>query len=283
MSVALGSNLYCAGFIQNAPFNTEMEIVGGDEEAETRHYERGDYVYISGGSSKGVKVGDMYSIIRPKGKAHSSFSSKGDLGTYIQELGYAEVIDVRTDVSVARIKMNCESVLLGDLLLPHVKRSSPKARQEIVLDRFAEANGKKTGRIVLARDGQEFVTRDQIVFIDLGAEDNVQVGDYLTVFRPLGKGNVTKYANDEFGNPKDKGFGSERYQGGEYSVVTPRKSGDKGDGGIVTSTNAKSRRPDNLRKVVGEVIILNVRERTATAVITRVIQEIHTGDHVEMQ
>jgi hypothetical protein len=45
----------------------------------------------------------------------------------------------------------------------------------------------------------------------------------------------------------------------------------------------KKRRPDDLRKVVGEMVILNVQQRTATAIITRTAQEVHTGDHVELQ
>ena len=35
--------------------------------------------------------------------------------------------------------------------------------------------------------------------------------------------------------------------------------------------------------VVGEAVVLNVKERTATVVITRTAQEIHTGDWVEIQ
>ncbi len=42
-------------------------------------------------------------------------------------------------------------------------------------------------------------------------------------------------------------------------------------------------RPPVPRKVVGEVVVLHVEARTATAVITRVAQEIHTGDYVELQ
>jgi hypothetical protein len=37
------------------------------------------------------------------------------------------------------------------------------------------------------------------------------------------------------------------------------------------------------RKIVGEMVVLNVQARTATAVITRVAQEIHTGDFVEVK
>jgi hypothetical protein len=51
----------------------------------------------------------------------------------------------------------------------------------------------------------------------------------------------------------------------------------------VTIDRAKEGRPDNLRKVVGEMVILNVKERTATAVITRNAQEILPGDWVEVQ
>jgi len=68
--IAKGNNLYCAGFIQTDKFDTSIEIVGGDEEGETRHYEPGDYIYISTGSGK-VAVGDEYSIIRPRGKMQS--------------------------------------------------------------------------------------------------------------------------------------------------------------------------------------------------------------------
>jgi hypothetical protein len=51
----------------------------------------------------------------------------------------------------------------------------------------------------------------------------------------------------------------------------------------VTTKSVKKNRPDVPRKVVGELVVTNVQQRTATAVITRVAQEVHTGDFVEMQ
>ena len=50
----------------------------------------------------------------------------------------------------------------------------------------------------------------------------------------------------------------------------------------MTTAKAKEGRPF-LRKVVGEAVVINVKERTATVVITRNAQEIHTGDWVEIQ
>jgi len=281
--VARGSNLFCAGFIQTGRFDTSLSIVGGDEEAETRHYEQGDYVYISGGSAKGVEIGDEFSIIRPRGKMHSPFSRKGKLGVYTLEVGLAEVIEVRSDVSVARITLACDDVMLGDLLRPSEERVSPMKRPDDVMERFGEPNGKSIGRIVLARDGHESITKDQIVYIDLGAEDNVKTGDYLTIYRPLGKKEIFPFTNNETANSKDEGYESFHYRGGKFSNQTPRKGGENGTGDVVTNDKAKKGRPNNLRKVVGEVVILSVRERTATAVITRVIQEVHPGDFVELQ
>jgi hypothetical protein len=281
--VARGNNLYCAGFIQTTKFDTSLEIVGGDEEGETRHYMQGDYVYIRGGAAKGMTVGDEYTIVRPGGKMHSPFSKKGNLGVYAREVGLLEIIEVRSDVSIAEITMSCDDILLGDLLKVREDHVVPMKKPQEAMDRFAEPNGKSVGRIVLARDGQESVTKDQIVYIDLGAEDNVKTGDYFTIYRPLGKKEIFPYTNNETANSKDTGYESFHYRGGTFSNQTPRKGGESGAGGVVTTDKAKQGRPSNLRKIVGEVVILSVKERTATAVITRVIQEIHPGDFVELQ
>jgi hypothetical protein len=37
------------------------------------------------------------------------------------------------------------------------------------------------------------------------------------------------------------------------------------------------------RKIVGELVVIDVQAITATAVITRVTGEVHTGDWVEIQ
>ncbi|HEY0427135.1 MAG TPA: hypothetical protein VGC76_04935 [Pyrinomonadaceae bacterium] len=281
--VVSGNNLYCAGYISPSKVNTNYEIVGAENEQEQFIYAQGNYVYISVGASKGVKVGDMFSVIRPRARFRSEFSRKGNLGVYVQEVGAVEVVKVKNEVSVARVTTSCDNFLLGDLLQPVEQRTSPMFTQRPSLDVFAESSGKVAGRIVLARDGQEMVGREQIVYIDLGAEDNVKVGDYFTIFRPLGEGNLFISDEDEIVAARNKGFQSSEYKGGTFSSNATRKAGDDVDGKIVTTEKSKENRPKNLRKVVGELLILNVKERTATAVIVRTAQEIHTGDMVELQ
>ena len=282
LPLAMGNNLLCAGYIQSSPVNTNFEIVGSSDELEQNIFSEGDYVYVRRGYSN-VQVGDVFSVIRPRGKVSSRWSRKRNLGIYVQEVGTVEVVRVQGEVFVARVKMSCDNLLMGDLLQPLPERVSPMFEQRPALDIFAEPSGKTTGRIVLARDSRETLSAEQIVYIDLGREDNVRVGDYFTIFRPLGKGGVLNSSQKESVSARDEGYQSRAYRGGKFSNQAPRKSGENAEGPIVSTNDARSRRPKGLRRVVGELVILDVRERTATALITRNAQEIHTGDSVELQ
>lgn len=282
MAVAARNNLYCAGYVQSSPIDTSNQIVGGLEEQERFVYAQGDVVYLNMGAGKGVKVGDTLAVVRPRGKVSTRWTRKDNLGFLVQEVGAVEVIVVKGEVSAARVKTSCDNFLLGDLLVPMPQRTSPVHQSRGPLDLFADSTGKATGRLFMARDGQEVVTRDQIVYIDLGSEDNVQVGDYLTVFRPLGEGNILFGDKNESVSARDESYQSNKYRGGKFSNQAGRKSGDRARGGVVTTEDAKDDRPA-IRKIVGEMVVLNVKEKTATAVITRTAQEIHTGDWVELQ
>jgi hypothetical protein len=288
--VAGETDLYCAGFIQYVPAPINPEIVGGEQEQEKRSYALGDYVFINAGSEQGIKVGQDFAIVRPRGQMTSKWTAKkGWLGVYMQELGNLRVMEVKAHVSVAVITNSCETILLGDLLRQVNNRVSPSQREEVNLDRFADPTGKQSGRIVYARDAREMVTRHDIVYIDLGAEDNIKAGDYLTIYRPAGTGNLDGVANEEIARSQSYGYESERYRGGKYSNQSQRTKDYTNTPGLffkhepVTTHEIKRHRALMPRKVVGELVILNVQTRTATALITRVAQEVHTGDFVELQ
>jgi len=275
----------CSGFIEQAPQAALGQIVGAEEERERSIFAPGNLVFIDAGAQSGVRVGQEFSVVRPRGQFRSKFSRKsGPLGVYTQEVGRLRVVRVRDRVSVAEVTNACEDLLFGDLLRPVQAREVPPARGEVALDHFAEPTGKQTGRIVLARDGREVLTRDNVVFIDLGAEDNVRVGDYLTVFRPEGHGVIVEYDKEIEANRRD-GFQSERLRGGGFSIQSHRVRDVNGSssGPTVKTPSIKRHRPQVPRKVVGEVVVTRVEGRTATAVVTRVAQEVHTGDAVEVQ
>jgi hypothetical protein len=283
LPVAGANNLYCAGYVQTANVNTSSKIVGAENEQEQNIYSQGNHVYISLGDNRNVQVGDMFAVIRPRGRVETRWTKKDNLGFYVQEVGALEIVRVKGEVAVARVQTSCDNLLLGDLIQPIPSRTSPMFVQRPALDRFADPTGKARGIIFMARDGQEMLGREQIVYIDLGAEDGVAVGDYLTVYRPLGKGTLFINDEDETLSARDESFQSDEFRGGKFSNQAARKRGGDAEGKVETTEKAKENRPDGLRKVVAEVVILNVREKTATAMIVRTAQEVHTGDWVELQ
>jgi hypothetical protein len=135
------------------------------------------------------------------------------------------------------------------------------------------------------------ITRNDIVYIDLGSEDQVKNGDYLTIYRPLGTGNITRVDNEEMARNRASGFQSDRFRGGGIGSQASRAKDEtavvKSEGRYryrpITSREVKRHRPDMPRKIVGEIVVIDVQLRTATAIITRVAGEVHTGDWVEIQ
>ena len=292
LRVAGKSSLYCAGYIRYQRLSHMPEIVGAEEEQEQRTYADGDIVYLNAGSQQGIKEGQNFQIIRPRGDVKGVHKQKrGFLGTYIQEIGQLQVFKVRENTSAAQITLTCDAALLGDLLAPVPDRESPLQRAEENLDRFADPTGKQNGILMMAKDNREMVTRNDIVYIDLGSEDQIKRGDYLTIYRPLGTGNVTRVDNEESARNRATGFQSDRYRGGGFSNQASRAKDTTAfrdtEGRYryrpITSREVKRHRPLMPRKIVGEMVIIDVQTRTATAIITRAASEVHTGDWVEIQ
>ena len=278
--------LYCGGYIRQSALPSLGQIAGGEQEQDQHTYGQGDYVYLDTGAQQGVKVGQELAVVRPRGTVKSKFSRKGNLGVYVQELGQLRVVSVKDKTSVAVVISSCEMMLLGDLLTDVPARTAVLPNPPTNFDRFAEPTGKAQGRIVLARDAAEMPTRNQIVYIDLGAEDNVRNGDRLTIFRPVGKGKITHFKEVEIIRGTTGDFASDAFKGGKFSTAAQRSQESKAgvyDGNTTNTAKVKARRPALPRKIVGEMVILNVQERTATALITNVAQEIHTGDFVEIK
>jgi hypothetical protein len=290
--IAGESSLFCAGYIRYQRFGQTPEIVGAEEEQEQRTFSDGDIVYLNAGSRAGIKEGQSFQIIRPRGDVKGVHRNKiGFMGTYVQDIGQLQVFKVRENTSAAKITFTCDAALLGDLLVDIPVRMSPLQRAEGNLDRFADPSGKQVGRLMMARDNREMLTRNDVVYIDLGGEDNVKPGEYLTIYRPLGTGNVTRVDNEELARNRATGFQSDRYRGGGISSQGSRAKDETAFVDAhgryryrpITTREVKKARPDMPRKIVGEMVIIEVQSRTATAIITRVSSEVHTGDWVEIQ
>jgi hypothetical protein len=286
----IGRNrLECAGYFRLPPLTGLPEIVGGEQEQEQRTYATGHVVYIEAGTQQGVKEGQEFHIIRPRGFVEKVYrQKKGNLGVFIQEVGALRVVRVKENVSVAQITFSCDPILLGDLLTGPLDRFSPEIKPALTIDRFSDPNGKPIGRVMMARDGREMVSVGDIIYVDIGAEDQAVLGDQLTVYREVGTGNLFDIKNEELARRSDEGFASEQFRGGTFSSQAQRSKDVRDEPGQyrhspIKTSHIKDKRPEMPRKVVAEAMIINVQVRTATAIIVRAAQEVHTGDFVEVK
>ncbi len=271
-NLANGKDLYCTGYITDHQLSTNWKIIGGEEENRLAHFGQSDVVYIS---VKDAHVDEIYAIARPMGEIknqHTPQKKTERLGQYIRELGVLRVIAVQGDIATARIIFSCSDIQMGDLLVPFETRTSPKTDMQRPLPRYQTTSGQKPGRIIYQREQKEMLAPRDVVYIDLGADAGVKSGDKFTIFRPNPTNlDLVKFRDDDVVIRQSGGYQSDHYKGGILSNDHPLENRQR----------VKDTRPAIPQKILGELVIIAVQGKTASAVITRVVQEVHTGDYIE--
>jgi hypothetical protein len=272
--IARGNDLYCAGFINSTTSPNYFQIVGAELENTRKHFAQGDVVYLNAGSKQSIEEGMLFSVARPRGNFRSQHGkSKNDLlGVYTSELGVLKVISVQEESSAAKIIFSCDEMQLGDQLRAFEERQSPKTDISMPLPRYKPTSGEKEGRIVYQRHQRELLSPRDVVYIDLGSEKGVKKGDKFTIFRKYpDNANPVRYNDDDIVLRGSEGYQSNTYKGGKFSNDHPYEARQK----------VKNNRKEIPRTIIGELVVISVQGKSATAVITRTTQEVHTGDPIE--
>lgn len=272
--VATGADLYCAGYIRTTPPLADLKIIGGEEENRVAYFGQGDVIYLNAGRSKNLRAGLLLSITRPMGKYRSPYKRLGgqDLGVYVRELGVLRVLAVQDKTATARIVVSCNDIQLGDVLVPFAERSAPAvAESSQPLPRYEPADGRLAGRILMQREQREAIGPRDVVYLDLGAEEGVKAGDTFTIYRKQpDDGNIFNFNDDDVVLRQSGGYESDKFKGGKYSSTHPAEARQQ----------VKNTRPTIPQKIVGELIVIAVEGKSATAIVTRTTQEVHTGDWI---
>ena len=269
--ITRGTDVYCTGFISDTMPSTDLRIVGAEQENMKETFAQGDVVFLNRGRGAGIQPGAAYFIIRPLGEFKHPFTQK-KMGFYVREVGLLRVLEVQDLTATAQILVSCDIVEFGDLLKPYQEIAPPVARDARPLPRYGEGSNETKGQIIMSPGFHEHLSANRVVFVDLGRQQNVQPGDYFTIYRQTGPTEgITRTPKDSVVHRRDKDFGSDRYQGGEYAVQATSKPLEK----------IMKERPPIPRRVLGELIVLKVENHTCVAMITRTTAEVTVGDFVE--
>lgn len=260
-------DIYCAGVITTEAVPQDSYVITGEESYYKVTFQEGDYVFLNKGSGQGVKVGDQFSVIRRIVDSPDvewtkwQWSILKKMGNWWQDEGRLRVVVAHPDTAVAQIEHSCGYVQRGDIVLPFAERPFPPVKSGAKFDRFAPPSGKPVGMVIMAKDYAEVTGTNDTVYVNLGANQGVKLGDYIRFFRYQGTEHDFAYQTKRFafnvvGDYKTMGFGSvpEKYKWDN----TPRE-------------------------ILGEGVVVRLAPNSSSVLITFSLREMFSGDYLEVE
>lgn len=176
-------DVYCAGWIGVDEEPATGRIVAAEYEDSRHMFGVGDIVYSDVGARAGLMAGQEFQVIRPAHEVYQWGSYSATIGRFYETPARARVVCVQDDSAILEITESCEPTFLGDLLIPFEPIPIPLVRASAPLTQCDAPSGKVTGHIVEVKDRATPVGTDSVVFLDLGEDDGLFPGDFLTVYR----------------------------------------------------------------------------------------------------
>lgn len=206
-----------------------------------------------------MKPGSTYRAVRAEGAVTDP--GRGEtVGIYYKQLAIVRIERVEKEFATAVVMLSCQPVVKGDILLPWVPKP-PVTFSGKLSDRLTTyPENSIESRIILGKDDVRELASGQFCFIAVGSRDRVQIGDRFTVYRTQAAFNPQELTVT--GTRMDASYGSEEAVRHRNSVADKLR------------TRTLPPRP------IGDLVVVDVGERTAVGKIINCLTEIHLGDIV---
>ncbi|HTR65380.1 MAG TPA: hypothetical protein VMH85_06385 [Terriglobales bacterium] len=265
------ADLYCAGFISEHVLPDANYVAGGLHTPIASKFQNGDLIYLTGGS---YQAGQQYSILRELRDPNEQelFQGQGRLlkmlGQPYSELGRVRILDTRSKMAVAQVDFSCDSMVPGDIVVPFAEKTPISFHSPVRFDRYLPASNKTSGRIVMAKDFDSEIGTGGKVYLNVGSNQGVKVGDY---FR------ATRSYEADLKDPVD----SLSFKASESEDTEKNQAAFEPN--LLTRTKGPSIHvADMPRRAVGEIVVLSTGPSTSTGMIVFSLEDVHVGDDVEL-
>jgi hypothetical protein len=265
------ADLYCAGFINKQTLPDANFVAGGLQTPTTTKFVRGDMIYMQG---TGYTAGAEYEIVRALRDVNEYEMFPGqkkvlkETGQPYEEVGRVRIVDTRNRTTIAQIEYACDGVNPGDTAIPFAEKQSITFHAPIRFDRFLPPSNRLSGRIVMGKDFDSTMGTGQKLYINLGANQGVKVGDFFRAVR-----SYEADLKDPVDSLSFKAAIAEDTQKKTPSV----------DPHMFTKSNGPVIHVRDLpRRAVGEIVVIGVTPTTATGMVIFSMEDVHAGDGVEL-
>ena len=265
------ADINCAGFITKERVPDANYVNGGLQTPASTKFGIGEMVYLAG---SGYQVGQLYSVVRELRDLNEYELYPGRrkvmaaAGRPYGEIGRVLVVDVRSHSAIAQVEFVCDPINPGDVVVPFVEKPPITFRAPEHFDRFAPANGKLSGRIVLGKDFDGVLGTGMKLYMNVGSNQGVKVGDYFRVVR-----SYTATLHD----PVDS-LSFDAHTSEDTQMRPPTFEADR-----FTRTKGPNIHVGDLpRRAVGEVVVLNVTPTASSGMVVFSLEDVYAGDTVEL-
>ena len=265
------ADLYCGGFVSKDLVPNASFVAGGLESPNTTKFATNDLIFLAG---QGYQTGQQYEVVRELQDPNKYELFAGQhamlkaMGQPYSELGRVRIVDTRGKMAVAHVEFSCEPMVPGDVAIPFAEKAAVSFHPPVRFDRFLPNNGKASGRIVLAKDFDLLPGTGAKVYMNVGGNQGVKVGDYLRAVRA--------YETD-LHDPVDS-LSFKASTNDDTQLHPPSIAGHmftKTKGPLINVA-------DMPRRAVGEIVVINTTATTATGMLVFALEDVHVGDHVEL-
>lgn len=265
------ADLYCAGFINKTLLPNANYVAGGTQTPNTTKFVTGDIIYLAGSR---YTTGAQYTIVRElkDQNRYEVFPGQDKVlaaaGQPYGEIGRVRIVDTRSKMAIAQIEFSCDPINPGDIAIPFTEKPAVSFHPPLRFDRFIPKTGKTSGRIVLAKDFDSTLGTGMKVYVNIGANQGVKIGDYFRAVRAY-----TADLKDPVDTLSFNASTAEDTQKRPPSI----------EGNWMTKTKGPNIHVADLpRRAVGEIVIIGVTPTTATGMIVFSLEDVHVGDGVEL-
>jgi hypothetical protein len=266
------ADMYCAGFISKQILPDANFVAGGLQTPSTTKFTRGDIVYLKG---SGYAAGAEYEIVRALRDINEYEMYPGqkkllkETGQPYENVGRVKIIDTRNrSAAIAQIEYACDGVNPGDTAIPFAEKQMLSFHAPLRFDRFLPASNKLSGRVVMGKDFDSVMGTGHKVYINVGANQGVKVGDFFRAVRTY---------DADLKDPVDS-LSFKAAIAEDSQKKTPSV-----DPHMFTKSNGPVIHVHDLpRRAVGEMVVIGVTPTTATAMIVFAMEDVHAGDGVEL-
>ncbi|HEY3174633.1 MAG TPA: LysM peptidoglycan-binding domain-containing protein [Candidatus Polarisedimenticolia bacterium] len=246
-------DVYCSNYITDSFEEPALEIREREDGSRTI-LGTGDIVFLNQGMGGQLNAGDEFTVVIDEGIVPHPIFAKENVGTSVRMLGRVKVIALQERSATAEIVEACDGIEIGAKLIPFEEIPVPLTTPVSFRRYGVEMQTENAGYIVDVMPDKLNIGAGDIVNVDLGADNGLQPGDVLTIFREWG-GTIMFDSTDSYIDNQ------------QARAEMRRTEGDLDPG-------------DYAQTILGQVVILRTQPKTSTAKVVVSAREINLGDRV---